>query len=203
MSEQDRIGRLWERGLTAREIAGVLNMNVHTVGGWVRKLGLGRGGKRRGALAAQFEAFVSPCPNTGCHFWTGSVDRQGYGQIRAAGQKLRYATHVSLDLAGRPRPEGMRACHRCDVPLCVNADHLYWGSAADNAADMLGRGRGSAPPVHRGEVNNRAVLTAERVVEIRRAHAGGATIRGMARDLGVSTSAIMGVVHGKTWRHVP
>ena len=41
-----------------------------------------------------------------------------------------------------PRPPMAFICHRCDVPLCVAADHLFWGSALDNARDCALKGRG-------------------------------------------------------------
>ena len=34
-------------------------------------------------------------------------------------------------------------CHTCDNPICVNPDHLYQGTAKDNAQDALLRGRQS------------------------------------------------------------
>jgi hypothetical protein len=33
------------------------------------------------------------------------------------------------------------ALHLCDVPSCVNPEHLYWGTAQDNVNDMMARGR--------------------------------------------------------------
>lgn len=32
------------------------------------------------------------------------------------------------------------ACHRCDTPACVKPAHLYWGTAKDNARDVMERG---------------------------------------------------------------
>jgi hypothetical protein len=55
--------------------------------------------------------------------------------------------HVSLELHGHARPSGDAiACHHCDVPLCVNPDHLYWGTHSTNMADAYDRGRMVAPP---------------------------------------------------------
>jgi hypothetical protein len=40
-------------------------------------------------------------------------------------------------------PDGMRVLHRCDVPACVNIDHLFLGTSLDNMQDMTAKGRGS------------------------------------------------------------
>lgn len=46
--------------------------------------------------------------------------------------RFSYAIHN-----GGSVPEGTRICHKCDNPPCVNPDHLYAGSAADNTYDSL------------------------------------------------------------------
>jgi len=35
----------------------------------------------------------------------------------------------------------MVACHSCDVANCVNGDHLWEGTQADNLKDMRVKGR--------------------------------------------------------------
>ncbi len=38
------------------------------------------------------------------------------------------------------------ACHTCDTPLCVNPDHVWPGSHADNSDDKLAKGRARNNP---------------------------------------------------------
>ncbi len=102
-----------------------------------------------GSVEERFWRFVSPEPNSGCWLWCGSTDKKGYGQLRirqrGAGA-LAYATHVSLRLHGRPIRDGMQACHHCDVPACVNPDHLFIGTQLDNIHDAMAKGRHVPPP---------------------------------------------------------
>ena len=104
----------------------------------------------------RFKKYTIPEPNTGCLLWTGSVDQHGYGGLRVSG-KIKRATHLALELSGRPLPHGMRALHSCDNPYCVNADHLFAGTQKDNVADMMVKNRHD----HSGLVNGRKVRLPE------------------------------------------
>jgi hypothetical protein len=82
-----------------------------------------------------------PEPNSGCWLWLGGTDRLGYGKVNVQGHflahRLAYAeTHGDI-------PEGLLVLHKCDVPSCVNPDHLYIGDDQDNMNDMAARGRGN------------------------------------------------------------
>lgn len=65
---------------------------------------------------------------------------RGYGVIYFNGRQT-YTHRVSYELHVGPIPDGLFILHRCDVPACVNPDHLFVGSAADNVADMMAKGR--------------------------------------------------------------
>lgn len=202
-SRRDTVRALWEAGRTQREIAAALRIGLHTIGSDMRIMGLRReGNKRRGGLEAQFMAFVQPEPNSGCWLWDGSADTRGYGQIRVTGKRLRYASHVSLELAGRAVPPGMCACHRCDNPGCVNPDHLFVGTRSDNTQDMIRKGRASSPPLRRGSANCRAVIDEAKATEIKRRLADGEVAYALAHDLGVKPNVVYAIKRGETWRYV-
>lgn len=85
----------------------------------------------------------------GCWIWTGSVNRDGYGRLRGS-------IDGKIDVIRAPRaswehykssiPKGLMVLHTCDVPACINPDHLYLGTQKENGNDKKIRGRGRTTP---------------------------------------------------------
>lgn len=89
---------------------------------------------------------VSPEPNTGCWLWTYRINEWGYGFFSTGSDKTKtrkkfYAHRYSYELFKGPIPKGLLVCHSCDTPACVNPDHLWVGTDADNNKDCTSKGR--------------------------------------------------------------
>jgi HNH endonuclease len=97
---------------------------------------------RRTAAGARFAAKVRRS-ESGCLLWGGAIRGDGYGAFWDGTRYLgvhRYAWEMAN---GRAVPLGLYVLHHCDTPLCVEPSHLWIGTAADNSADMVRKGRSS------------------------------------------------------------
>jgi hypothetical protein len=78
----------------------------------------------------------------GCWVWVIDGKGEDYGQFMVDGK--RYKAHrYSYEIHKGAIPEGMYVCHTCDNPPCVNPDHLWLGTNADNVRDMNRKNRNS------------------------------------------------------------
>jgi hypothetical protein len=101
----------------------------------------------------RFSDFVYPCPMSGCHIWGGSSNPAGYGLFRLGRQgdmmplSKRYplvlSSRAAWLISGRKLFVGDCILHKCDVPSCMNVDHLFVGSQQDNTADRVLKERGN------------------------------------------------------------
>jgi hypothetical protein len=131
-----------------------------------------------------------------CWLWMGAKVPTGYGLFRFNGKpskvhRLSFLIHTGVI------PDGMSVLHKCDVPSCVNPDHLFLGTQADNIADMRAKGR--ERKAH-GEANGNSSLTLCEVCKIRTLRAGGSTtLSSLAAKYHVSASTIGRVINNINW----
>lgn len=139
-----------------------------------------------------------------CWLWTAGRSTEGYGIYRS---RLK-AHRVSYELVNGEIPTGMCVCHRCDTPSCVNPEHLFLGTVAQNNADRAAKGRskgtfarGDAHPAReqRGEGHWCARLTSADVAAIRTARSGGEQHKTIAARYGVHPATISRIARG-VWR---
>jgi hypothetical protein len=90
-----------------------------------------------------------------CWPWRAGVNKE-YGEFNFGNNWMRQAHRVAWELTHGPIPDGLCVLHKCDVPLCVNPDHLFLGTKLDNVRDMIAKGRAYRRPrqthCHNGHV---------------------------------------------------
>ena len=145
----------------------------------------------------RFLAKVCPERNGGCWLWRGMVVGSGYGMVRFE-RKMYPAHRLAWKLFRGEIAPGLVVCHKCDVRTCVNPEHLFLGTHAENMKDMKEKGRSP-----HGDGHSRSKLTAKNVRRIKTMLAAGQMrMSEIARAFGVTHGTIDCIAKAKTWRHV-
>lgn len=133
-----------------------------------------------------------------CWQWKGTLFSKGYGRLCGVG----YAHRISWMIHVGEIPSGLCVCHKCDNPSCVNPDHLFLGTNADNMKDKVDKGRSSRCL---GEHHGRSKLTDADVLAIRSLYLEGSRefgLSSLAEIFGISTSTTNRIVKRKIWNHI-
>ena len=150
---------------------------------------------RMGTPIERFEKKVSPEPNSGCWLWLNTQER--YGLFHFCPGNIDGAHRAAWRLFRGPIPDGLFVLHRCDVPRCVNPDHLFLGTQLENRRDCQRKNR-----VARGASIGNAMLTEDIVATIKCRHRSGERPIDIARSLNLKRVTISAVVTGRNWAHI-
>lgn len=151
--------------------------------------------KRKCGLSAieRLENKSIPEPNSGCWLWLAGLDTHGYGSLsigrtKVLAHRLSFATHKG------PIPSGAYVLHTCDNRACINPDHLWLGTHADNMRDMAAKRRNVTYP---GTSNVNAKLTPD----VARAIFADPRRSGqISRQYGICPSTVRRIKTGRLWR---
>ena len=149
-------------------------------------------------LMAKVDRSEKHGPNGDCWNWTAYADGWGYGRIIVDGSS-RLAHRISYMLFNGDVAGDSLVLHKCDVAHCVNPDHLYIGTHADNVNDAYKRNR---YPSRKGMNNGHSKLSEGDVRTIRILWGNGWTYKRLAKRFKVTPGAICHARRGLTWKHL-
>jgi len=150
----------------------------------------------------KFESKFVKGSETECWEWMGTKDKDGYGDFNVnsgpnKNEKAK-AHRLSYKLYNGKFDESLMVCHSCDNPGCVNFNHLFLGTAQDNATDMVNKNRSM-----RGENNNNAKLSEIDIRDIKRAlKTKGVKRMDLAKKYGVNPMTITRIKTKESWKHL-
>lgn len=153
---------------------------------------MGAGRPRHLSMQEVLDWSSMPEPNSGCQLWIKAASYAGYGQFSWGG-KLRLAHRAAYELASGPIPSGLAVCHRCDVPSCVNPQHLFLGTPKENMGDASNKGR-----LVKGSRHLLAKITES---DARAIASSSLSYAQLARQYGVSRTLIYRIKRGLAWIH--
>lgn len=136
-----------------------------------------------------------------CWLWIGWLDRDGYGAFRFREIPKMLAHRFSYELFVGPITSGKQILHRrgCGNRNCVNPNHLYLGTNADNMRDRDIWGNTA-----KGERSGLSKLSEIDVLAVRRTHKiGNYSFQNISDMFGISKSQAYRIVSGQNWKHLP
>lgn len=138
---------------------------------------------------------------TGCVEWNRHIGTSGYGMIWF--DKHSERTHRASWIAKHgPIPDGMHVLHKCDNRKCINTDHLFLGTNADNVADKVSKQRQSRDGAPKGSGNGNTNLTEDDVLMIKHYIKRGDTYRAISMLYDVTVGTICNIKKGRSWSHL-
>jgi len=121
--------------------------------------------------------------------WNASIRENGYGQFYVNGKTVK-AHRYAYELAHGKIEDDRLVCHRCDVRACVNPDHLFLGTNAENTADMVSKNRSGIGKRKLTEAHVREIL------------ASTETQRQLAERFQISIQHVYDIRRGTSWKHL-
>ncbi len=109
------------------------------------------------------KAIVRRFTKNGCHeVISHASNSSGYPLMWINGGTKAIHRYVFEKVYG-PIPKGICVCHSCDNKRCINPEHLFLGTIADNMNDRNMKNRQA-----KGEKHGRAKLKNEDVIQIKK-----------------------------------
>ena len=131
--------------------------------------------------------------------WSKDTNPNSYPRMAIRIERGKWKQHYAHRLMywlDNELPDDLHVCHTCDIPLCINPEHLFLGTDQDNHTDKTNKGRQT-----KGETHGGHKLTDELVIGLRDGSLKPS--RKLARELGLSDSSHLYMIkNGKFWKHL-
>lgn len=144
---------------------------------------------------------VNPGDPSECWEWQGHINDSGYGDMRCGSGPLLRAHRVSYEIHKGHIPANLLVCHSCDNPRCVNPNHLWLGTDADNMKDMDQKGRRVNAPQY-GEKHGMSRLTPDAIRDIRSLAKSGVSYEEIGGRFNISDVHAGRIAKRESWSHI-
>lgn len=135
--------------------------------------------------------------DNGCFICTSHAPgKHGYRHMVVNGKKEYIHRLVYKECFG-DIPDGLVVRHKCDIPACINPEHLEIGTHQQNMNDSVIRKRNAF-----GERNGHAKLKEKDVIKVLELLSNGMKQKDVAEMYKVNPSTIQLISSGKNWRHI-
>lgn len=158
--------------------------------------------KRQKEESVRFWERIDKSNENGCWVWLGVKNKQGYGEFILDNKKSVRAHRYSFLLSNGYIDNDKFVCHTCDNSSCVNPNHLWLGTAAENNADCRNKNRAVLPPDQKGENHSQHILKEKDVLDIRKRFNNGVKQADLMREYKVSRNTIYKICRNLTWKNL-
>lgn len=133
------------------------------------------------------------------------LNKQGYVEVTMGDTKhrtrIRVHRLVAILFVENPNPQLYNEVNHIDRNRAnPRADNLEWTTHEENI--KYSYEQGGYDGVRTGSKNSKAILTEEKVIEIRKQYKNGATQKDLSVQYGVGWSTIHNIVFNLTWKHL-